>query len=152
MTKGKDHERTQRPLEADQPSKGSRAASGGRGDASADRPREVGRRIAASAEKQAANLKETAASSKDKISGWWDEQQQAWNDRVAKVRKHLDEQKTTYDLVTLENQAELAESDAKFAIDYAYSAIEEAEYTVLDANLARADVSDAIARTERTNA
>jgi hypothetical protein len=106
----------------------------------------------ASAEDQAAKLKETAASSKDKISGWWDEQQQAWNDRVAKVRKHLDEQKTTYDLVTLENQAELAESDAKFAIDYAYSAIEEAEYAVLDAILARADVNDAIARAERTNA
>ncbi len=106
----------------------------------------------ASAEDQAAKLKETAASSKDKISGWWDEQQQAWNDRVTKVRKHLDEQKTTYDLVTLENQAELAESDAKFAIDYAYSAIEEAEYAVLDAILARADVNDAIARAERTNA
>ena len=81
-----------------------------------------------------------------------DEQQQSWNDHLTKVRKHLDEQKATYDVVTSENRAEQAESDAKFARSSdAYSAIEEAEYAVLDAILARADVSDAIARSKSTN-
>jgi len=100
----------------------------------------------ANVDAQAAQLKETAAASKDKISGWWDEQQKAWNDRAAKVRKHLDEQKTAYDVVTAENRAELAQADAKFAIDYALSAIEEAEYAVLDAILAQADVKEAASR------
>jgi hypothetical protein len=39
--------------------------------------------------------------------------------------------------VRAESNAENAEEDASFAIDYAYAAIEEAEYAVLDAALAR---------------
>jgi hypothetical protein len=105
-----------------------------------------------SAEAQAAQLKQTASASKDKISGWWDEQQRAWNNRVSKVREHLDEQKTTIDLVSAENRAEQAESDAKFAVDFAYSAIEEAEYAVLDAILAQADLSDALSRAKQPKA
>jgi hypothetical protein len=36
-----------------------------------------------------------------------------------------------------QHNADNAEGDALFAIDYAYAAIEEAEYAVLDASLAR---------------
>ena len=36
-----------------------------------------------------------------------------------------------------QRNAEIAEDDASFAVEYAYAAIEEAEYAVLDAALAR---------------
>jgi hypothetical protein len=39
-------------------------------------------------------------------------------------------------------RADAAEEDALFAIDYAYGTIEEAEYAVLDAILARMDADD----------
>lgn len=45
-----------------------------------------------------------------------------------------------------QNSADLAEADAKFAIDFAYSAIEEAESAVLDAILAHEDAEDALNR------
>ena len=40
-------------------------------------------------------------------------------------------------------------ADAEFAIDYAYSAIEEAEYAVLDAILARRDAEEAAVAANR---
>ena len=36
----------------------------------------------------------------------------------------------------------ISEKDASFAVDYAYAAIEEAEYAVLDARLARMNADD----------
>jgi hypothetical protein len=39
-------------------------------------------------------------------------------------------------------RADIAEDDAVFAIDYAYAAIEEAEYAVLDASLARVEADE----------
>ena len=41
-----------------------------------------------------------------------------------------------------ESRAEWAETDAMLAIDYAYAAIEEAEYQTLDAILARREAED----------
>jgi hypothetical protein len=46
------------------------------------------------------------------------------------------------DLHRAQSKADNAEDDAAFAIDYAYGAIEEAEYAVLDAALARMDADE----------
>src|SRR5262245_26477383 len=97
----------------------------------------------ASAEAEAAKLRDRAGESGQKVSSWWDDQQRSWNEHLAKVRKHVDEKKSEHDFIHLENMAELAEADAGIAIDYAYSAIEEAEYSVLNAILARAEVQKA---------
>jgi hypothetical protein len=45
-------------------------------------------------------------------------------------------------LRTARRNADQAESDAAFAVAFAYGAVEEAEYAVLDAILARMDADD----------
>jgi vacuolar-type H+-ATPase subunit I/STV1 len=106
----------------------------------------------ASVEAEAAKLQATVAASKGKVSSVWDQQQQAWNDHVAKLRQQIDQRTRDMDLVLAEDRAEGAEADAMFAIDFAYSAIEQAESAALDAILARADASDAAAASGRGSA
>ena len=97
----------------------------------------------ASAEAQGTKLRESAQASQDKLSKWWNEQQEVWNEHLAKLRHDIDSKKAQHDVNRSERRAEDAEVDAEFAIDYAYAAIEEAEYSVLDAILARAEAADA---------
>ena len=51
-------------------------------------------------------------------------------------------QKAEFNADTAEDRAAWAEADAELAIDYAYSAIEGAEYAVLDAILARREADE----------
>jgi hypothetical protein len=90
-----------------------------------------------SAQAQATKLRETARASKGDLSSWWDEQQQAWNTHIERMRRTVDEKKAEHEAMKVERRAEHAEADASFAIDFAFAAIEEAEYAVLDAILAR---------------
>ena len=53
------------------------------------------------------------------------------------VREENENRKAEHDLHKAEGRANRAEEDARFAIDFAYSAIVEAEYATLDAMLAR---------------
>ena len=71
------------------------------------------------------------------VSDSWADVQRSWSAHVAKARKDVDKRKAGFSASNAEDRAEWAESDAEMAIDYAYSAIEEAEYAVLDAILAR---------------
>jgi len=96
----------------------------------------------ASAEAQGAKLRESAKASKDKLSVWWDQQQEAWNTHLAKVRHDIDDKKAEHDVKKAERNAEDAEVDAEFAVDYAYAAIEEAEYSALDAIQKRAKAEE----------
>ena len=91
----------------------------------------------ASARAQADKLHATAAAGKDKISAWWSDVQRTWHAHVAGVREDVDERRDEHDIARAERTAENAEGDAQFAIDFAYSAIQQAEYAVLDAHLAR---------------
>jgi hypothetical protein len=102
------------------------------------------------AEAQAAKLRESAQASHGKLSSWWADQQRAWNTNVEKMRKTIDARKTQREAKDAEEHAEQAEADASFAIDYAYSAIGEAEYAVLDAILARQTADEAMASAGRT--
>ena len=95
-----------------------------------------------SAEQTADTLRETMASGKGQVSGWWDGVQRSWDDHIAAVRDNVEEKKATHDRNSAERAADRAEDDAAFAIDYAYAAVEEAEYAVLDAILARMKADD----------
>ena len=53
-------------------------------------------------------------------------------------------ERAAHDLKSAQKAADRAEDDAVFAIDYAYAAVDEAEYAVLDAMLTRMD-ADALA-------
>ena len=74
---------------------------------------------------------------KGKVSDWWEDQQKNWNKGITKAREHMSEKKAEHDLNSAQKQADNAEKDASFAIEYAYAAIDEAEYEVLDAILLR---------------
>jgi hypothetical protein len=90
----------------------------------------------ASAQAQADALHAKAEERKGKISTWWDKVQRAWHEHVAAVRTGAEERKAAHDAKAAQRAAERADEDAAYAIDYAYAAIEEAQYAVLDADLA----------------
>jgi hypothetical protein len=92
-----------------------------------------------SAKAQADQLRKTAEANKGEISDWWDGVQKSWNDFIATARQNIGEKRAEHDQNVANRAADNAEDDAAFAIDYAYGAIEEAEYAVLDATLARMD-------------
>jgi hypothetical protein len=58
------------------------------------------------------------------------------------VKEDMADRRAEHDVDRANNRAENAEVDAAFAIDYAVAAIEEAEYAVLDASLARMEADE----------
>jgi hypothetical protein len=95
---------------------------------------------------QADELRKSAEVSKGKISAWWDGVQRSWDQHIAAARENIEEKRGEHDLNAAQRAADRAEGDAAFAVDYAYGAIEEAEYAVLYAALARKDADDLAAK------
>jgi len=96
----------------------------------------------ASAQAQAQKLRESADADKDKLSVWWHDLQRSWNEHVAKIREDIDSKRAEHDVDRARRIADNREDDAAFAIEFAYAAIEEAEYSVLDAALARTEADE----------
>jgi recombination DNA repair RAD52 pathway protein len=96
----------------------------------------------ASAEKQAKKLRESTDAHKDELSAWWSDQQRSWNELVAKIRGDIETKRAEHDKDRAERRAAHAANDAVFAIEFAYGAVIEAEYAVLDAALARTEADD----------
>ena len=94
------------------------------------------------AQARAEKLHETAAQSEAHLSASWNDLQKQWGAHIIKIRQDIDTKKTKIDAKRAENRAEDAEDDALFAIDYAYATIEEAEYAVLDAIVARMEADE----------
>ena len=100
------------------------------------------KRARESAQARADELGKTAAMKRDAISTWWDGVQRSWNNHRAAIRQDVDEKRAAHDLKKARRNTEQADSDAEFAIDFAYAAIEEAEYAVLDATLAHMELDE----------
>jgi hypothetical protein len=96
----------------------------------------------ASANARSDELRATAEKKKGSISAWWTDVQKSWDQHVAEARGHVEAKKEQHDVRVAQRRAENAEADAEFAIEYAYSAVVEAEYTVLDAALARKEADE----------
>jgi hypothetical protein len=111
-------------------------AAAAQGKAKADLEEDV-EAARASAEEQAGKLRKDAEARKAKLSVWWQDVQRSWSEHIEKVREDMDQRKARHDVDKAEVRAENAEDDAAFAVNFAYAAIEEAEYAVLDASLAR---------------
>ena len=94
------------------------------------------------AQAQADELRKRASEGKGKISAWWDNVQNSWHDHLAAVRQGAEDRKADHDLKSKQRAAERADEDAAFAVDYAFAAIEEAQYAVLDADLAHREVDE----------
>ena len=89
------------------------------------------------AQADAEQLRATADASQGKISDWWTDVQATWNEHVAAIRENIDSRKAEHDVDVAQRRADNAEDDASFAVAFAYSAIEEAEYAVLDSGSPR---------------
>lgn len=87
---------------------------------------------------EAEHLRARADMQSDAIGTWWTETQRAWSKHVAQAHRRDDNKYRIIDLRLAQRTAHDAEVNAAFAIDYAYAALEEAEYAVLEAALARA--------------
>jgi hypothetical protein len=98
-----------------------------------------------SSQRRAAALKGDATAAEAKVSTWWTDVQDDWNQHIAKVRQNVDDKRADHDVKRAERRAETAEDDAEAAVNFAYAALEEAEYAVLDAALARLEADEAIA-------
>jgi hypothetical protein len=116
-------------------------ATAARGKGKADLERDMGS-ARASAQTQNDKLRAKAQESQGSISSWWTDVQKSWDAHVAEARDHVETKKASHDVHVAERRAENAEADATFAIDFAYGAVVEAEYAVLDATLARSEASE----------
>jgi hypothetical protein len=101
-------------------------------------------------EQQAEDLREHAEEGKGQISDRWADVQRAWNDAIAGARADIQGKKEEHDLHKAQRRADRAEEDARFAIDFAYSAIVESEYAVLDAAVARREADELSEQTGAT--
>jgi hypothetical protein len=91
----------------------------------------------AAAEAHAAKLGEKADAEKGQIQSTWQDAQQAWNQHIEKAHERFATKKAEMDAAKAKRTADDAESDALMAIEWAYAAVDEAEYATLDAGLAR---------------
>ncbi len=112
-----------------------------RGKSKADLEHDVAT-IRASADAQADTLRKEAEAHKSKLSAAWHDLQRTWNAHIAKIRDDIDAKRAEHDIDRAQRRAEGAEEDAGFAISFAYASIEEAEYAVLDAALARMEADE----------
>jgi hypothetical protein len=96
-----------------------------------------------STQQTADKLRAESAAAADRTGAWADNIQRSWDDHLARARERMDARKARHAADRTESDAEDAESYAAYSIDLAYSAIEEAEYAVLDAVLARHDADEA---------
>jgi hypothetical protein len=100
----------------------------------------------ADAQASAEGLRQLAQANDGMVSSWWDDTQRSWNRHMAAIRDDVHAKKAEHDLDRAERRADVAEGDAAFAMDFAYAAIEEAEYAVLDAGLARLEADELAAK------
>jgi hypothetical protein len=96
----------------------------------------------ASTQAQAEKLHAKAEEGKGSISARWTDVQKSWDAHVAELRDRVETKKAEHDVHVAQRRAENAEADAAFAIDFAYGAVVEAEYAVLDAVLARMEAEE----------
>src|SRR3954447_23001013 len=99
-----------------------------------------------SADEQSAQLRSRAEEASNRASSGWQEVQNDWDAHVQRLRQRIDQKETEFDRNEAALADKTAESDAADASDFAVAAVEEAEYALLDATLARTD-ADALAAT-----
>jgi hypothetical protein len=85
-----------------------------------------------------------AAGTRATISSKWHEMRSTIDGQFASMRAEADERRAERGLKRAEHRADLAEQDAADAVDLAIYILDQAEYAIVDAVLARTD-ADALA-------
>jgi hypothetical protein len=84
-------------------------------------------------------LQDNADGARNKVSSHWQEMRSKWQTHVAAAETRFDKKADQLDAGSFAIEADMDESYALDAIDFAQNAVQEAEYAVLDAMSARAD-------------
>jgi hypothetical protein len=100
-------------------------------------------RVREGAQQKAEQLKAQSAKASAGAAQWWSDVQNTWSGHVARMREDLERKKAGMDAGMARDRADDAEADAVNAVAFADAALEEAEYTVLDATLARMEADSA---------
>jgi hypothetical protein len=88
------------------------------------------------AEDRANSLKSSAGESAAGAHNWWAGVQQDWRRHVNQIRMNVDATKGDIDAKRAARRADIYLADALDAVEFAEAAVEEAEYSVLNAVLA----------------
>jgi hypothetical protein len=85
-----------------------------------------------------------ATVAQDKTRTWWNDRRSI-DARVAALRTERDDHRAVHDRKKAERRAEDAEADAAYAVEFALQMLDEAQYAVVDAILARIDADEVAA-------
>ena len=100
-------------------------------------------RVRDAAQQKADQLQAQTAKAATGASQWWSDVQSTWSGHVARIREDVEGKKAEMDVKKVQHRADTAEDDAVAAVAFAEAALEEAEYAVLTATLARMDADAA---------
>jgi hypothetical protein len=89
-----------------------------------------------------ADAKGRASAAKDSARGQWGEARSSVEQRFETMRADADERRVERGIKKAEHHAEAAEQDAADAIDFALYVLDQAEYALIAAAIARADADD----------
>ncbi|HZC51992.1 MAG TPA: hypothetical protein VE441_05800 [Mycobacterium sp.] len=89
-----------------------------------------------------ARMNADGAAAQDGVRSWWNETRESIDARVATLRAERDDHKAAHEVKKAERRADDAEEDAAYAVDFALAMLDEAEYAVADAVLARLDADE----------
>ncbi len=92
-----------------------------------------------------AKAEASAAAAQSKVQSWWDDTRSSVDGQFATLRARLDQRRAEHDVMQAQRRADDAEQDAVYAVEFAISILDQAEYAVADAIIARADADDAAA-------
>src|SRR5262245_57385088 len=104
-------------------------------------------RAAKDARSTADELTKQADAAAEDASGWWTQVQTDWSKHIATIRENVAAKTKAIDMNDAQFAADLASADAHAAVNFASSALDEAEYAVLNAILAQKDADDIAAGT-----
>jgi hypothetical protein len=90
----------------------------------------------------AAAARANLASAQDKVESWWDETRAAVDARFAALRTKVEQSRGEREAKRALNRADEAEEDAADAVAFAIWVLDQAEYAVADAVLARGEADD----------
>jgi hypothetical protein len=103
----------------------------------------------ATAQQQAGQLRQATGQAADEATAWWTDVQDTWNSHLRMARTRISDTKGRLDADLAQRRASNAEAYATAALAFALATVDEAEYAVLDAILARADADDLTAQPAR---
>jgi len=96
-------------------------------------------RVRDAAQQKANQLQNRNAKAAAGASQRWSDVHRTWSGHVARIREDVEGKKAEMDAKKTLHRADNAEDDAVDAVAFAEAALEEAEYAVLNATLARMD-------------